>query len=277
MTALSPPGERSYTDAHVHIRYPAAREDIVRAGVVAVRDAGTREGAALTLRHDWGVAGLVINTAGRALVKQGGYGTLLGSPVGSLEEIEQEITSLASAGVGVIKVVASGVVSLEHAGRVTAGGFDRDELRFIVGIAARYDLPVMCHANGSASIAEAAGVGVRSIEHGFFMTREALAIMKANNVFWVPTVGALKRAADAPNVSESMRRDVSGTIDRQLEMLGVAFQLGVPLAVGTDCVLPDRRYGTLFQDELGLFRKAGIPREAVERIACESGRELLGM
>ena len=277
MTAIPRSTDKRYVDVHVHIRAAAAREDIASAGVNAVRDAGTRAGFGLDMLRGQDVAGLTIITAGRALVKAGGYGALLGNQVSGLEEIEREIAALASAGAGVIKVVASGVVSLERSGEVTPGGFDRDELRSIVEIAGRHNLSVMCHANGPAVITDAAEIGVRSIEHGFFMTREALAAMKANKVFWVPTVGALKRAAADPSVNENVRRDVSDTMDRHLAMIGEAFQLGVPLAVGTDCVLPDRRYGTFYQDELGLFRKAGIPREAVERIACDGGRELLGL
>ena len=87
------------------------------------------------------------------------------------------------------------MVSLKEPGRVTAGGFNREELLFIVHAAANCGLGVMAHANGEHAIIDAAEAGVRSIEHGFFMSRRALEVMEKKSTFWVPTVGALKRAA----------------------------------------------------------------------------------
>jgi hypothetical protein len=60
-------------------------------------------------------------------------------------------------------------------------------------------------------------------------------------------------------------------------MLGLAHSLGVPLAVGTDCVLPDPLYRDAYEAELAYFREAGIPEEAVMRIASEDGAGLLGI
>jgi imidazolonepropionase-like amidohydrolase len=176
-----------------------------------------------------------------------------------------------------IKVVASGVVSLAEPEAVTSGGFGGDELRFIVDQAAGRGLGVMAHANGEQAVRDAVLAGVRSIEHGFFMTDDALAEMAKRRTFWVPTVGALRRAAEAAGPGEEMRRSIDRTIDRHLEMINKAFSLGVPLAVGTDAVLPDRQYGGWYQDELLWLRKAGIPEDAVHRIATEGGRTLLGI
>jgi imidazolonepropionase-like amidohydrolase len=219
------------------------------------------------------VSGIRIITAGRALVKKGGYGALLGMPLSTGEEIEQEIAALASAGVGILKVVATGVVSLKQAGEITPGGFDGDALRAIVAAARRHGLAVMCHANGADAVREAVRAGVRSIEHGFYITEEVLAAMRDSGAFWVPTVGALDRAA--ASAGDAARARIARIIDGHLAMIRKAFALGVPLAVGTDCVLPDNRYAGHYQDELAYFRRSGIPDEAVDRIACEGGRELL--
>lgn len=278
MRSSHPSASRApYHDAHVHLRDVTALEDLARAGVGAVRDAGSREGFGLSLCSRRGGEGPVIRTAGRALVKKGGYGALLGVPLSSRDEIEAEIAHLADAGAGIIKVVASGVVSLKRPGSLTPGGFDRHELRCIVQAAAGRGLAVMAHANGAEAIQAAVEAGVRSIEHGFFMTSEMLAAMRSGNVLWVPTVGALQRAATASGAGVEARRAVEELIERHLAMIGEAFARGVPLAIGTDCVLPDRRYGGHYRDELIYFRKAGIPDEAVERIASDGGREPLGM
>jgi imidazolonepropionase-like amidohydrolase len=184
---------------------------------------------------------------------------------------------LKEAGADIIKTMASGMVSLKQPGTVTSGGFSGDELQRIVGTAAEAGLAVMVHANGEEAIMAAAKAGVRSIEHGFFMTGAALELVARNRIFWVPTTGALIRAVQASAATDETRRFVAGIVERHLRMIGLAHQLGVPLAIGTDCVLPDRAYGAAYQAELSYFRQAGIPEDAVTRIATENGARLLGL
>jgi imidazolonepropionase-like amidohydrolase len=260
-----------YVDAHVHLRDAGGLADAGHAGVVAVRDAGTRDGAGLGIA---GAATTVIS-AGWALCKRGGYGSLFGVASDPPEQIAEEILKLKKAGAGIIKVIASGMVSLKRPGEITVGGFDRDELRFIVEAARANGLPVMAHANGEAAIMNAAEAGVRSVEHGFFMTGKALASLKAKGVFWIPTVGALQRAAEQPDVGIDAKRSVERTIDEHLVQVRNAYETGVSLAVGTDAVLPDSRYLSMYEAELAYFSRAGIPRDAVLTIACEGGKKLL--
>jgi imidazolonepropionase-like amidohydrolase len=278
MASLFPNSRAGRIDAHVHIHDVTAVDDIAQAGVVAVRDAGTSDGTALVFRRHRGESGLpVVVTAGKALVKKDGYGGRLGIVVDTRAEIEQAIMALVRDGADIIKVVASGAVSLKQPGTITAGGFGRDDLFFIVDIARINGIAVMAHANGEAAIGHAVEAGVLSIEHGFFMTNGALRTMADKGVAWVPTVGALRRAADPPDVPEASRAYVERLIDDHLVMVGKAFALGVPLAIGTDAVLPDRRYGSFYELELAYFRRAGIPAETVERIARTGGRKLLGI
>ena len=262
-----------YIDAHVHLRITEGLADAVAAGVVAVRDAGTKDGACLRISRQ---SMPVVISAGWALGKRGGYGSLFGVALESREQIAGEIQKLKKAGAGIIKVIASGVVSLKRPGEITVGGFDREDLRFIVDTARKNGLDVMAHANGEAAIIDAAEAGVRSVEHGFFMTDKALSILQANNVFWVPTLGALQRAADQPDVGREAKLFVERVIDEHLALLHKAFERGVPLAIGTDAVLPDRRYRGFYEAELMYYRRAGIPGDAVRLIACEGGKKLIG-
>jgi imidazolonepropionase-like amidohydrolase len=262
-----------YIDAHVHLRGAQGLVDAVGAGVAAVRDAGTREGAGLRVRRP-DLA--MVTSAGWVLCKRGGYGTLLGVSLDSREQIAGEIQKLRDAGADIIKVIASGMVSLKRPGEVTGGGFGREELRFIVETARKNGLEVMAHANGEAAIMNAAEAGVRSVEHGFFMTEKALESLQANGGFWVPTVGALQRAAERPDVGREVKLFVERTIDEHLVLVRKAFERGVPLAVGTDAVLPDRRYRSFYEAELTYLFRAGIPRDAIRTIACEGGKRLLG-
>ena len=261
-------------DVHVHLRDPAGLADAAAAGIAALRDAGTKNGAGLLAASPGGPQ---VISAGWALARKGGYGAFFGAAIESREEIKAEIGKLRSAGAGIIKVMASGMVSLKDPGGITPGGFGPDDLRFIVDEAARFGLSVMAHANGEAAIRNSAEAGVRSIEHGFFMTEKALASLKAHNVWWVPTVGALLRAAEAQGVSAEMRKFIETTISGHLAMVHKAFKMGAPLAVGTDCTLPDPHYRDAYEAELAYFRDAGIPGDDLRRIATEGGRELLGL
>jgi predicted amidohydrolase YtcJ len=267
-----------FVDAHVHIRDVSGLDTVLAAGVQAIRDSGFRENAREVNRlATVAKTRLAIVSARWAIYKKGGYGSAIGVPVESREEIASEILRLARAGAGIIKVMASGIVSLREPGEITSGGFGRDDLRFIVEIAQKSGYEVMAHANGEAAIVNAAEAGVRSVEHGFFMTEKALESLKAHNVYWVPTVGALVRAADAPAVSPSARDFVAATVRSHLEMVRQAFSTGVPLAIGTDCTLPDPHYRDAYEAELAYFRQAGISGEDVRRIASEGGRALLGI
>jgi len=261
-----------YVDAHVHLRDALGLADAKNAGVVAVRDAGTKDGAGLRISKP---DTQMVISAGWALCKRGGYGSLFGVSLESREQIAGEILKLKKAGAGIIKVMASGMVSLKRPGEVTNGGFGRDEIRFIVETARKNGLDVMAHANGEAAIVNAAEAGVRSVEHGFFMTEKALTSLHTNGVFWVPTVGALQRAADQPDVVREVKLFVECTIDEHLALVHKAFERGVPLAVGTDAVLPDRRYRSFYEAELTYLLRAGIPRDAVLTIACDGGKKLL--
>ena len=263
-----------YIDAHVHLRDAVGLADMKNAGVVSVRDAGTKDGACLRIsRPDTPT----VISAGWALCKRGGYGSLFGVSIDSQEQIADEIRKLRKAGAGIIKVVASGMVSLKRPGEVTVGGFGRDELRFIVETARKNGLEVMAHANGETAIVNAAEAGVRSVEHGFFMTEKALDSLHANGVFWVPTVGALQRAAAQPDVGHEAKLFVERTIDDHLALVRKAFERGVPLAVGTDAVLPDRTVQELLRSGAHVSSPGGNTSATRScTIACEGGKKLLG-
>jgi imidazolonepropionase-like amidohydrolase len=268
-------GNAPLVDAHVHIRQGnAALDCAARAGVTAVRDAGSKEGVGLTISRGRPNAPALV-TAGWALYKKGGYGSLLGAAVETHDEIRSEILKLKNAGAGIIKVVASGLVSLIKPGQVTPGGFSREELSLIEREAGSLGLGVMAHANGEAAILAAAESGVRSVEHGFFMTEHALEVMAKRGIFWTPTVGALARAADTKAISKEMSAHVTALIASHLTMIARAYEFGVSLAVGTDCVLPDSQYEKIYDAELSYFERAGIPRDELIKIACEGGARLL--
>jgi len=272
-SSITTPG---LVDAHVHLKEASGLNCARSAGISALRDAGFRQntdrGIIVPSRNG---AGPKVVSSGWALYRHGGYGSAFGVEIVKSEQIPAEILRLKMAGADIIKAMASGMVSFKQPGQVTAGGFDSEEMEFIVTEAAAQGLGVMAHANGEQAIIAAASAGVRSIEHGFFMTERALDLMATKAIFWVPTLVALRRAAasSAPETAQFTEQ----LILSQLSMLRYAHSIGVPLAIGTDSVLPDPAYRVAYDAEVALFERAGIPRDQVMTIACEGGAKLLEM
>jgi hypothetical protein len=91
---------------------------------------------------------VICHSSGWALDNLGGYGSQFGVPVKTRDDIAAEIQRLTHSGADMIRVVASGMVSLTVPGRITHGGFSKEEPGFIVAHAAAAGLAVMAHAIG---------------------------------------------------------------------------------------------------------------------------------
>ncbi len=267
-----------FIDAHVHIEDARGLEVASAAGIIGMLDAGTQSGTGLSVKKA-GYCGkkLFVVSAGWALSKKDGYGSRFGTPVGTRDEIKGEVVKLKKAGAGIIKIMASGIVSMRRPGSITAGGFTSDEIHYIVEQAATLGLAVMAHANGEDAIFSAASAGVHSIEHGFFMTEKSLETMAKAGTFWTPTVGALDRASDSDAVTLEAKAHIKGLVRAHLKMIGSAYSMGISMAIGTDCVLPCREYEKAYSDELSFFEQAGLPLDAVYQIATDGGKKMLGL
>ncbi len=266
-----------FIDAHVHLLSKDGIACAAEAGISCIRDAGMG-GAESSATRNWiHDKGTIVISSLRALYKRGGYGVRFGIAVDTETEIKAEILKLKKEGADIIKVMASGIVSLKDPGSITAGGFNREELRYIVDEAAALDLGVMAHANGEAAIIAAAEAGARSVEHGFFMTEQCLDVMARKGTYWTPTTDALARVIRASIVPDEARRYLTDIISRHVSMIRHAFDAGVPLTVGTDAVLPNPDYREIYHRELAFFEQAGLTSHDVMTIASEGGARLLGI
>ena len=62
--------------------------------------------------------------------------------------------------------------------------------------AATKNVPVQAHAHGAEGALAAVKAGVRSIEHGTYLTDETLQLMAKQGTFFDPTMEAVKDVAD---------------------------------------------------------------------------------
>lgn len=179
---------------------------------------------------------------------------------------------MAESGADFIKVINSGIVSLEDEKPVTEGGFSREEWKVIQEEAAVHDLPIRCHANSDQAIRQAVDFGVSSIEHGFFISRETLRVMAERGVTWTPTAIALMSIKTFLSLEEQNR--VDRIVDRHLEAMHYAASIGVQLQVGTDSGSKGVRPGESFFKELQLFKKAGLTLDQILSAACLNQTEI---
>jgi imidazolonepropionase-like amidohydrolase len=253
---------------------------LARAGVVAVRDGGDHHGHVLRC---WQASGgtwpVRVRTAGRAWHAPGRYGRLIGRPPepgwSLAESIRRDLSPIHH-----VKIVASGLNSLETFGKTTPPQFSGPELAEAVRTATAMGRRVMVHANGPEAVGAAVAAGCHSVEHGFFMGREAMGRMAEAGTVWVPTAVTMRgyaQAAGDTRAEQSRREMARRNLDHQLDQIRRAAELGVRIALGTDAGTLGVHHGEAVRAELGLLMDGGLPVEAAVHAATAAGAELLGI
>jgi imidazolonepropionase-like amidohydrolase len=216
----------------------AMAREVLDAGITTVRDLGNSGwGGDVALRDainsGWVVGPrMVVST--RALSAVGGQFARVTPATSNI--IEQEFAQVTGAnearravrqaifdGADVIKVIASNGNSLKL-----------DELKVIVDEAHGARRKVAAHISDDQSARVALEAGVDSIEHGWFLSDDVLRIMAAQKTFLVPTDESFSRWADMYGVDSPYAARNKAIFDRTHQRLRRAFELGVPVALGSD-------------------------------------------
>ena len=156
--------------------------------------------------------------------------------------------------------------------------YDEAQLRVIVEEAATRGIPVMAHAHGDEGAYAAVAAGVRSIEHGTYLSDSTLRLMKQKGTWLVPTLSTLVDLTqtggdyDDPVLQlrgQHMRPRIEDTIRR-------AHAMGIPLATGADT-----DYGpegvTRIAHEVMRFHDLGLSTVESLASATSGAAELLGI
>lgn len=250
----------------------------LKAGIVAVREGGDPLASTLRFQKERLLSSSPIRlfSPGGAWYAPGRYGSILGRPVPAGRTLA-ECVSQNRDGADHVKIVQSGVNSLRCFGRETPPQFDASELKNAVETARESGLSMMIHANGFLPVRSAIEAGADSVEHGFFMGRENLERMAERGIYWVPTACAMlacaRTAPSGSTESETARR----TLERQIEQIALAREIGVPIVCGTDSGTPGVLHGFSIWTELRLLARAGFSVEEAVRCATSHAAKLLGM
>lgn len=159
--------------------------------------------------------------------------------VDGIEPMRQRVREILRAGADWIKLCATGGV-LSQTDAPTSSQFTQSEIEAAVYEAhADGGKPCMAHAQGTQGIKNAIRAGVKSIEHGIWLDEEAIELMKAGDVFLVPTL-----VAPLQVVRQSERDDAAmppwgvhkarAVVDDHAKSFRRAYEAGVKIAMGTD-------------------------------------------
>ena len=254
----------------------------LEAGFTVVRNLGGPFNVTVALRkaiEEGDVPGPKIFTAARSLSSTGGHGDstngwakhimgdygpnegIVNSPADARKAVRQRYKD----GADWIKITATGgVLSVAKSGQNPQ--FTDQELKAIVDTAREYGMRVAAHAHGTEGMKRAVIAGVASIEHGTFMDREVMKLMKDKGTYFSATILAGdwvgKKAKIDGFFPELVRPKALEIGPIAIKTFAEAYKYGVPIVFGTDTGVS--AHGDNAQ-EFALMVKAGMPEmEAIQ-------------
>ncbi len=251
----------------------------LRAGFTTVRTLGGRDGLDVALR-DAQASGLVegprLNVANQVVCMTGGHGSWLGREADGPDEVRKAVREQLKAGADTIKLMATGGVMTPGV-EPGAQQYTFEELRAGVEEAHKAGKRTASHAQGSEGVKAAVLAGIDSIEHGFFLTDEIIALMKERGTFFSATLVAGRGIAEAPpnTVPDWARAKAQSVLRAHVDSFQRAYQAGLRLVLGTDAGTPFNYHGANAQELVLMVRNGVSPLDGL-RAATRNGAELLG-
>ncbi len=260
----------------------------LEAGFTTVRNVGAAGYSDIALRdaiNDGDVPGPHILASGPPLGITGGHcdENLLPSEFHYSAEgvsdgvpaVQHKVRENIKYGADVIKFCATGGV-MSKGDDPNASQYTPEEMKAIVADAHRLGRRVAAHAHGAQGVAWASDAGVDSIEHGHLMDDNAIATLKKNGTYLVPTLYLtewwsenMERMHAPAYLAEKMKM-VSATAEKNAQK---AMQAGVKIGLGTDAAVYPHG---LNAHELAVYVKLGMtPLQAIQS-ATINDADLLG-
>ncbi|WP_435416616.1 amidohydrolase family protein [Polaribacter aestuariivivens] len=262
-------------------------------GFTTVRDLGGT-GVNISVRNAINagkIPGPRVFTAGKSLATTGGHADptngssrkLIGNPgpkegvVNSVEDAKKAVRQRYKNGADCIKITATGgVLSVAKSGDNPQ--FTIEEVKAICETAKDYGMHVAAHAHGDEGMQRAIIGGVKTIEHGTYMSEETMDLMKKHDAYLVPTITAGKEVEEKAKIDGfypaivvpkalAVGPQIQGTFAR-------AYKKGVGIAFGTDAgVFKHGNNGK----EFGFMVEAGMPAMETIQAATITNAMLLKM
>ena len=190
-------------------------------------------------------------------------------------QVQHKVRENVKYGADLIKVCATGGV-LSKGDDPNASQYTLEEMKAIVADAHRLGRKVAAHAHGAQGVIWASEAGVDSVEHGHLMNDEAIAALKKNGTYLVPTLYLIdwqrEHAAEA-NLPSFLKPKMELVSQSAKTNARKAFAAGVKIGMGTDAAVYPHG---LNAHELAVYVQLGMtPLQAI-RTATINDADLLG-
>ncbi len=224
------------------------------AGFTTIRDVGDQFNITIALRNAIArgdAIGPRIFTSGQTISSTGGHadptngwgphiqtdpGPAQGV-INSVDDARKAVRQRYKDGADLIKITATGgVLSVAKSGQNPQ--FTEAEIAAIVATANDYGFHVAAHAHGAEGMKRAIRAGVTTIEHGTYMDREVIALMKKHGTYYVPTIIAGNWVAEKAKIEgffpELVRPKAASIGPVLAKTFSSAYKAGVRIVFGTD-------------------------------------------
>lgn len=225
-----------------------------------LRDGGDRWGAGKRARELAADYGITYRTPLAPLCRVGCYGSFIGTTYETMKEYAQLVVRARQEGADFIKIMISGIMDFDVFGSLIKEAPPVDTVGQLVHIAHEEGMAVMAHGNGAAPVLEAARAGVDSIEHGAYLSDEALQAMAQAGTVWVPTLSTIGNLRGKGRFREEA---VEKILESALENVHRFLGMGGIVAPGTDAGAWAVPHGS--DTECSLLFQASATREDLQR------------
>ena len=263
----------------------AAATRTIAAGVTTVRDVGGWHHVEMDVRRaieEGAVPGPTLLLAGRLLsvpTPAASYYPGMYETASGIDQLRAAAERQLARGADLIKIMATGAMLSPEQEDAAETQLSASELQAVVEVAGSRGKPVAAHAHALEGIRNAVEAGVASIEHGTFADEEVLERMAAGGVFLVPTIAAsaslMKDARVMKEMPAHLRERLIRSHERHVATVHRAYELGVPLAMGTDAGTPGNHHGANAWECVHMVNEAGLPAAAVVDAATRNAARLL--
>jgi imidazolonepropionase-like amidohydrolase len=192
-----------------------------------------------------------------------------------VEAVQHKTREIIKYGADVIKICATGGV-LSKGDDPNAAQYTLEEMKAIVADAHRLGRKVAAHAHGAQGAIWASEAGVDSVEHGHLMNDAAIATLKKNGTYLVPTLYLMdwqKDNAKQANLPDYAKRKMEMVSEMGQMNAKKAFAAGVKIGFGTDAAVYPHG---LNAHEFAVYVRLGMtPLQAIQT-ATINDADLLG-
>jgi len=238
---------------------------LVRLGIIAVRDAGDKNGVGLALSKLYASgqrpAMPYVDSPGAAIHHKGRYGSFMAEPIEDFDTLKHCVEARVAAGADRIKLIPTGIINFKQGAVTAEPQMTTAEVSELVAAAKSFGKQTLAHASGDVGIERAIDGSVDSIEHGFFVRDDQLAKMRDRQIAWVPTFSPVQEQvdhADQMGWDAQVVSNLNKILEQHAASLMKAHEIGVQILAGSDAGSCGVAHGLGFLYELELMQRAGL-------------------